>query len=344
MKSYKVLVLVHQDCVPPERATIKLADWAHWKTEFYVIRTLKKLGHQVDVFPVTDELNDLKQRVDQSKPQIVFNLLEEFQGNPQFESHVVSFLELLGVSYTGCNPQGLAIGRDKALTKMILNHQGIDTPDFFTVDRGKKMSIPATMKYPMIVKSLSEEASLGISQDSIVHNPKKLTERVRFIHQSLGTAALVEEYIKGRELYIGVMGHSNLKVFKPWELSFGNLKESSYPIATRTVKFNRNYCEKYSIQRGLAKGIDPWLGRKINNLCRSAYKSLKMSGYARMDLRLTEDQQVYFLEVNPNPELADKECLANAARYSGHSYDQLISKILSLSLSYKKAVKVSANF
>ncbi|MEM7646435.1 MAG: D-alanine--D-alanine ligase [Pseudomonadota bacterium] len=337
MSELKVLMLVHPDCFPPAKATIAEAEWAPWKTEFYVMKALKQLGHQVLLQPVSDDLEVLKRSMDMIQPHIVFNLLEEFKGVPKFESHVVSFLELLGVAYTGCNPQGLALGRDKALAKKILKFQGIETPQFFSVDMGKKPKIPDGMNYPMIVKSLDEEASLGISQDSIVHDEKKLLKRIQFIHDSIGTPALVEEYILGRELYVGVIGNQQLKVLPPWELHFGDLEKKGHPIATRSVKFNKEYCEKHKIKRRAAKGLNPWLERKIGNLSRDAFRALKMTGYARMDLRLTEDQKIYFIEANPNPELADRECFANAARHMGLTYAELIGKIVRLGLAHHKA-------
>lgn len=335
MSQLKILTLVHKDCIPPENATIKQADWADWKTEFHVKRTLKKLGHDVKILGVSHDLSEIQSELGQFDPDIVFNLLEEFQGEVFFEGHIVSVLELMGVPYTGCNPQGLSLGRDKALAKKVLNYHGILTPGFFVVREKQKVKLPKTMKFPMIVKSLIEEASLGISQDSIVHNLEKLEERVAFIHESIGTAALVEEYIEGRELYVGVLGNAQVQVLPPWELYFGNLKNGGYPIATRNVKFNKKYCDKHSIHRGLAKDISDSTLKKLNQLCRDAYKALKLSGYARMDLRLTEDGQIYFIEVNPNAELAFGECLANAAQHAGISYEQLISKILSLGLSRK---------
>ena len=335
MSILKILTLVHKDCVPPEKATMKDADWANWKTEFYVKRTLKKLGHEVKVLGVSDDLSKIQDEVGRFSPDIVFNLLEEFQGEAVFEGHIVSLLELMGVPYTGCNPHGLSLGRDKALTKKVLNYHGILTPGFFVVKEKQRVKVPENMKFPMIVKSLIEEASLGISQDSIVRSVDKLAERVQFIHESIGTPALVEEYVEGRELYIGVLGNSQIKVLPPWELTFGDLADGGHPIATRNVKFSKKYCEKHGVKRGLAKSIDDATLKKISNVCRGAFKALKLNGYARMDLRLNERGEIYFLEVNPNAELANGECLANAARHAGMSYEQLIAKILSLGLSWK---------
>ncbi len=337
MSLLKVLVLVHQDCVPPEGATPETADWAHWKTEFYVKKALQQLGHRFVIFGVSDQLNDLQKQIQEFRPSIVFNLLEEFNGEPSFDSHVVAMLELLGVPYTGCNPHGLALGRNKALSKKVLNYHNIPTPGFFTAELHRQPKVPSHLKYPLIVKSLSEEASLGISQKSVVHNAKDLEKRMAFIHSSLGTSALVEEFVPGRELYVGVVGNRNLKVFHPWELSFGDLAQKGHGIATRNVKFNKKYSQKHGIKRGAAQGLSPLLLKRIERMSREVYRALNLSGYARLDFRLSESGQLYFLEANPNAELAHGECLANAAQHAGVVYSQLITKILSLGLNYEQA-------
>jgi D-alanine-D-alanine ligase len=337
MRQLRVLMLVHFDCVPPEAATVKQADWAHWKTEFYVKKALLDLGHELHIFAVTDELMDLQTIIEDFKPHIVFNLLEEFQGEPGLEGHVNSYLELMGVPYTGCNPQGLALGRDKALSKKILDYQGLPTPGFFTVEKGRKAVKPDELCFPLMVKSLNEEASLGISQKSVVYDEKSLRERVRFVHESIGTTALVEEYIEGRELYVGVIGNQRLTVLEPWELHFGDLKQGGHGIASRSVKFSKEYCEKYKIHRGPAQNLSPFVRKMIENYSRDIFKALKMSGYVRLDFRLTSEQELYFLEANPNAELADQEDLANAARHTGIPYNELIAKILRLGLNYQPA-------
>ena len=323
--------------MPPKGATVKMAEWADWKTEFYVQRSLKKLGHKALLLGVEDSLEWLQEQIQKFKPDMVFNLLEEYQGEALFEAHIVSYLELLGIPYTGCNPQGLSLGRDKALSKKILKYHGIPAPQFFKAPIKGKYEIPEDMKFPMIVKSLNEEASLGISQKSVVNNHEKLKERINFIHNEIGTSAIVEEYIPGREFYVGVIGNKNLKVLPPWELSFGKLSSNGYGIATRNVKFNKKYCERHKIQRGLVKNLSRFTLRKIENLSRGIYQALHLSGYARLDFRLTDEGDVFFLEANPNAELARKECLANAAQHAGLDYDQLIAKIISLGQSYQMA-------
>jgi D-alanine-D-alanine ligase len=337
MSSLKVLVLVQHDCVPPAGATNELADWAHWKTEHYVQRALSRLGHRPVMTPVSDDLQELQQDLLKERPDVVFNLLEEYQGRPHYESHIAAFLELMGVPYTGCNPLGLSLGRDKALSKRLLQSLNIPTPDFFTVPKGRQGLKPACMHYPLIVKSLNEEASLGISQQSVVRSDKTLAERVQFIHQKIQTPALVEEYVEGREIYMGVLGHQSLKVLPPWELSFGDLASKGYPIATRTVKFSKTYEERHHIQRGPAKDLTPHSLKKLQTLSREIYRGLSLSGYARLDYRMTDSEEIYFLEANPNPELAKGECFANGAKAAGLSYDQLINKIIHLACRYQQA-------
>ena len=337
MNSLKVLVLVHEEMIPPEKASFKTVDWADWKTEYYVRKTLVDLGHDVKVLGLNSDLEVLRNEIEDFSPDIIFNLLEEFADDPEQVQNIVSYLELKNLAYTGCSPQGLSLGRDKSLTKKVLNYHGILTPKFFVVQKGEKVKIPKEMKYPMIVKSLVEEASMGISQDSVVKSEEKLVARIEFIHNSLGTPALVEEYIDGKELYVGVLGNKNTKVLPPWEVHFGSLKEKGYPIATEKVKFSKSYSKKHGIRRGPVKGLSDKTLREIEKLSRAAYKSLNLNGYARMDLRVTKEGEIYFLEVNPNPELAFGECLANAAKFSGMSYENLIGKILNLGLSWKKA-------
>jgi D-alanine-D-alanine ligase len=333
----RVHVLLQPDFTPPVHATIQQAEWALWKTEFYVIQALKKLGHQVSVQKACESLEEVKKELDQVRPHIVFNLMEEFDGRASFEAHIPSLLEMMGIAYTGCNPQGLSLCRDKSLSKKILQYHQIPTPGFFVVPIGSKAQKPQPLNYPLIIKSTTEEASLGISQESVVFNENKLKSRVDFIHNSLNTDALVEEYIEGRELYVGVLGHKKLTVLPPWELNFGQLAQKGRPIATRQVKFSEDYCQKHGVTRGPAQALSPFVIKQLNHLSRDIYRALKMSGYGRLDFRLTPGGQLYFLEANPNAELAKGECLANAAKLHGLSYEELIGKILSLGQSYRPA-------
>ena len=202
-----------------------------------------------------DNLADLRSAITDWKPDIAFNLLEEFQGIVTYDQYVVAFLELMRQPYTGCNPRGMMISRDKALSKQILSYHRIPTPGFALLPRNRRYRVPPRLKFPLFVKSATEDASLGISQASIVHDGAKLRERVEFIHEQTHSDALVEEYIEGREIYVGVLGNERLTTFPLWELNFGTLPDVMAGIATRKVKWDRKYQKKHGI--GTGPGREP---------------------------------------------------------------------------------------
>ena len=333
MKPLRVLVLMHPTMVPPDSIKGYTADEINvFKTEYDVVSTLRKLGHEVRPLGVQEELNPIRVAAEEWKPDIVFNLLEEFHGLSDFDQHVVAYLELLKLPYTGCNPRGLVLARGKAITKKIAAYHRVRVPAFMVVPLGNKPRRPASLRFPLFVKSVSEESSLGISQASIVESDEKLAERVRFIHESLETDALVEEYIEGRELYVGVIGNERLKVLPVWELDFGSLSESSAPIATARVKHSPDYQKKHHIDIRQAEGLDPAIERALQRTTRRVFRMLELDGYARVDYRLTEKGELYLLEANPNPEIAEKEEFASAAAAARLKYRDLIARILSLGL------------
>ena len=208
MRRLRILVLMHKDLVPPEQLNGQDLEAAAWKTEYDVVSTLRKLGHEVRALGVKSDLEVIRAAVEDWKPHIAFNLLEEFDGMAVYDQNVVSYLELMRIPYTGCNPRGLMLARDKALAKQVMSYHRIPYPEFMVVPLHRMVRRPKYLPFPLIVKSVSEEASLGISQASIVEDDEKLRERVAFIHDNVGTGALVERYIEGRELYVGVMGNA----------------------------------------------------------------------------------------------------------------------------------------
>ena len=255
MKSLRVLVLMHESLVPPE--TLKgysERQIDEFKTEYDVVEYLRKSGHEVRALGLGDNLTDLRSAIMEWKPDVAFNLLEEFQGIVSYDQHVVAFLELMRQPYTGCNPRGLMISRDKALSKQILAYHRIPTPRFVVLRRGQRYRVPAKLKFPLFVKSVSEDASLGISQASVVHDLDHLKDRIQFIHDQTRSDALVEEYIEGREFYVGVMGNQRLQTFPVWELDFGTLPELA-GIATRKVKWDRAYQKKHGIRTAAAQTL-----------------------------------------------------------------------------------------
>jgi D-alanine-D-alanine ligase len=338
MKQLRVLTLVHQYLVPPEDTTgVDLLN-APWKTEHDVITSLRELGHDARALGVQDDLGVIRKATDEWHPHIAFNLLEAFDEVTTFDSHVVSYLELLKLPYTGCNPRGLLLGRDKALSKKLLAYHRIPIPDFFVSPRGRHVRRPKRLQFPLIVKSLTQDASIGISQASVVESEEKLRDRVAFIHDSIGTEALVERYIEGRDLYVGVLGNHQLRVFPVWELFFSKAPDELRRIATERVKWSAKYQKKHGITTAAARDLPADLADRIQKVARRVYRALELSGYARIDFRLDQDGRFYVLEANPNPQIAYGEDFAESAEAAGLSYQSLVQRILNLGLKWRTPV------
>ncbi len=339
MRKLRVLLMIHAELMPPE--TLEGLDESEinpWKMEYDVMSTLVNLGHEVICVGVEDDLRPVREAIGAHRPHIVFNLLMHFHEAGILDSAVVSWMELMKQPYTGCNPRGLLITKDKALSKKILAFHRIPSPRFTVFPLGRKVTRPKKLQFPIFVKSVIDDASLGISQSSVVHDDKELQERVAFVHEHTLADALAEEYIEGRELYVGVMGNERLQTFPIWELWFN--KSSQPIIATRKVKWDRSYQEKLGVETGPAKDLTEKVERQISRICKRVYQALDMSGYARMDLRLRPDGKVYVLEANANPNLSYGEDFAESAETSGLSYEDLLSKIIGLGLRYRAPWKL----
>ena len=334
MNALRILALMHDYLVPPEYTEGMDVVNVPWKMEFDVVSHLEDMGHHVQKVGVKDELGAIRQATTDFKPQIVFNLMEGFNEIGVFDQHVVSYLELMKTPYTGCNPRGLMLSRDKALARTLLAYHRIPAPDFAVVRMGQVPRLQKRLPFPLIVKSLTQEASIGISQASVVADEATLRERVRFIHQSIGTDAIVECYIEGRELYVGVLGNFRLRVFPVWEMNFAQMPDRAYRIASERVKWNDAYREKYGIMTGPAD-LPPELAHRVQHICKRVFRTLDLSGYARIDLRLDAEGRIYVLEANPNPQLAYGEDFAEAAEHAGISYEELLQRILGLGLRWR---------
>lgn len=337
MKRLRILVLMHEDLVPPEPVLSQDPTRAEWKTEYDVVTTLRKLGHEVKPLGVKSDLGVIRSAVEEWKPHIAFNLLEEFDGIAVYDQNVVSYLELLRIPYTGCNPRGLMLARDKALSKKLFSFHRIPFPEFIVVPQGRTVKRPKGLSFPLIVKSVTEEASLGISQASIVEDDEKLRERVAFIHQSVETGALIERYIEGREFYVGVLGNGHLRVLPVWELKMDNLPDDARRIATQRVKWSRKYQDKYGITSKEAKNLPDNKIQEIQHLAKRVYRTLGLSGYARIDFRMDQCGQLYVLEANPNPQIAHDEDFADSAEKSHFSYKDLLQELLNIGLRWRPA-------
>jgi D-alanine-D-alanine ligase len=334
MKRLRVLVLLHPDLVPPDSLDGHSKQEIHaWKTEFDVVSTLRAAGHEVRPLGVQHELKPIRDEIESWKPDVVFNLLEQFHGEAVYDQNVASYLELLRVPYTGCNPRGLVLARGKDLSKKLLAYHRIPLPAFAVFPMQRKIKRPARLGFPLIVKSLSEDASYGIAQASVVDSDEKLAERVTFIHERIGTAALAEQYIEGRELYVGVLGNDRLRVLPIWELDFGTMVQGGRPIATEKVKHDLQYQEHHGIEVGPAKDLSPQLSAAIKRVAKRIYRTLELDGYARIDFRLSADGVPYYIEANPNPEIAKIEEFASAAKHDGLEYSDLLQRLLTLGIS-----------
>jgi D-alanine-D-alanine ligase len=247
----------------------------------------------------------------------------------------VSYLELLRLPYTGCNPRGMLLARDKALSKKLLQYHRIPVPEFAMVARGRKPRLSKRLTFPLIVKPLTQESSIGISQASVVEDEPKLRERVQFIHDSIATDAIVEQYVAGRELYCGLIGNQRVQMLPVWEMTFAKMPDDQHRIATERVKWNPKYQAKMGIDTGEAKDLPAGAADRIQHISKRVYKVLELSGYARVDLRLDEAGTVHVLEANPNPQIARAEDFAESAKRAGLPYPALLQRILTTGLRWE---------
>ena len=338
-KRLRVLVLMDQDLIPPPDAhtwTTEQLQTAPWKMEYDVAATLGNLGHEVKTLGVHDDLNVIRDAVMTFQPDIAFNLLEGFRDFHCFDQHVVSYLELLNQRYTGCNPRGLTIARDKALTKKILAYHRVHVPAFAVFPKRRPVHRPRKLPFPLLVKSVNVEGSVGITQASIVRDDEQLKERVRIIHDQLDTAAIAEQFVEGRELYVGVIGNHRLRTFPAWELLFEKAPDDMPLIATNKAKFDPAYQKRWGITTRAAAvgGLPEGFEATIATTSKRIYRLLGLTGYARLDYRLTAESHLYLLEANPNPQVGYGEDFAESAEAAGVKYEPLIQQIVNLGLAY----------
>jgi D-alanine-D-alanine ligase len=343
LRKIRILVLMHDDLVPPD-SIVGLTDEqiAPWKTEFDIIAGLEALGHEYEPIGVSTDITPLGEAIERFRPHIVFNVLEEFHGVAVYDHYLVSYLELMRSVYTGSNPRGLMLAHDKALSKKVLSYDRIPVPQFAVFPMGHKVKRPAGLQFPLLVKSLTEEGSVGIAQSSVVRNDQKLLERVELIHRQLGADAIAEQYIDGRELYVGILGNERLQTLPIWELVFTKLPANAPRIATEKVKWDAAYQKKVGVKTQAAEDLSAEITDRIVRICKRAYRILGLSGYARMDLRLSADGAVYLIEANPNPQLSYGEDFAESAEHAGISYEQLLQRIVNLGLNYRAQWQIEA--
>ena len=298
-----------------------------WKTEANVMAALGTLGHTAEHLAIYDDLDLLRQKLESFAPDVLFNLADHFKNNPGFDQNIVSLLEMQGVPFTGCGATGLTLCKHKGISKNILGYHHIHVPGFVVVPRGQRIGRPKRLKFPLVVKPVKEEASYGISRASFVETDEQFRERVAFIHEKHDCDVIAEEYIEGRELYVSLMGNVKLSVFPIRELVFREVPPNEPKIATYTAKWDEEYRKRWGLEYKFAEGLDPALVAEIEETCKRIYRLLTIEGYARIDLRLTADNKLYFIEANPNPHLASDEDFALSADKAGLPYPRLIDRI-----------------
>jgi D-alanine-D-alanine ligase len=328
-KKLKVLALF--DAIRPTTidqdlsAEMKTEDW---KTEANVLAALGELGYTTEHLAIFDNLDLLRQKLETFAPDVIFNLADQFKNNRGFDQNIASLLEMQGVPFTGCGATGLVLCKHKGTSKKILGYHHIHVPNFVVIPRGQRIARLKRPKFPLLVKPVKEEASYGISQASFVTSDEQFRERVAFIHEKHDADVIAEEYIEGREFYVSVMGNLKLTVFPMRELVFGEVPPNEPKIATYKAKWDEEYRKRWGLQNQFPEGLEPALVAQIEETCKRIYRLLTIEGYARIDLRLTAANEIYFIEANPNPILAADEDFALSAGKAGLTYPHLIDRII----------------
>lgn len=331
MKRLRIMILGDISSPPPAdqdfSAELPTETWA---CERQVIQALHALGHQARLICLYDRIEPLLDAIHAERPDLIFNLTEQFHDQPFMERNIAGLIELLGIPYTGTGPTGLMLCKNKALTKKLLSYHRLRTPHFAIFHRKQPIASVKQLRFPLFVKGIREEASVGIAQASFVEDEAALRERVAFVHEHLAQDALVEEYIDGRELYVSILGNERLQILPLRELHFGTIPEDGPRFATFTIKWDEAYRKRWEIASRPATDLPQELLAQISTICKRAYRVLHIRGYGRIDIRLTADGQVYILEANPNPHIANDEDFSLAAQAAGLDYEALLARIIRL--------------
>ena len=339
MKKRLKVLLVFDTPVPKPRNYTYIDEFQDidWNTESHVYNALIDIGHEVRMLGICKDINILLEEIKENKPDLIFNLNEVFNNKSSFDKNFVGFLEMLDIPFTGASSKTLFLCNDKAIHKKILRFHRIRVPRFHTFYRDHRVWLPKKLKLPLVVKPLTDEGSRGISLASIVDNTQALIERVRFIHQKMNMAAIAEEYIDGRELYVSVIGNKRITVLPHREMKFGTVADGDEPrIATYKAKWDKEYRSKWGIKNVFAGKLANGVEEKIDETCKRAYRALNIRCYARFDIRVTSTGRVYILEANANPCLAKDDEIAQSAEKFGISFNKLIEKIIALAFKRKK--------
>jgi D-alanine-D-alanine ligase len=317
-----------------EHARQMAKEVAAWKEdepemEYQVADALRQRGHEVTLIGVTDDLGYLVRCLDEQPPDLVFNCAEAFHGNATLEYLVPGVLEAEGYRYTGSPPMALLVSRNKAMSKKVLAWHGIRVPRFVTWRPGEPVAAPADLDFPLIVKPLQSDASVGIAQASVVQDEGGLRERVALVHERFHQPAIAEQFVDGRELYVSLLGNGDhLDLLPITEMVFDRSTPTTERIATRHAKWNEGYRARRGIRNVFARPIARATRIRIEEICRAAFRALWLRDYARLDVRLAPDGEVWFLEANANPFISYGHDMAHAAEKAGMDYYQFVQRLV----------------
>ena len=296
---------------------------------------LKSLGHESSRIVVAGDVVPIAASLNETKPDLIINMAESFNGKSALESNVAALLNLLGLRYTGSSPAGLMLAGDKTLTKKVLSFHGIQSPKFATVYRGS-VDFAQDIHFPLIVKPPQEDASLGITSKSVVKNVQELLGKMDEMQTEFQQPALVEEFIDGREFYVGVLGNVNVKALPVIELDFAGFPADKPKIASWEAKWGDEGDEKGAEYAGtksiFPEGLDEELVTRMQAVAVDAFQALRLRDYGRIDLRVTDKGEIYVIEVNPNCYLEKESEFARAAAKGGYEYEALIAQIMELAI------------
>jgi D-alanine-D-alanine ligase len=301
------------------------------EAEYEVAEALMAYGHEVLLVGVHDDFQQMLDRLREFEPEIVFNCAEGFHENPALDYLFPALLEAEGYRHTGAAPLALLTTRNKAMSKKVLAYHGIRVPGFVTYRLSEEvLDAPSDLAFPLIVKPLQEDASAGISQASVVSDPQSLADRVHFVHERFNQPAIAEEFVEGRELYVGLLGNGeNLEMLPIVEMVFDKIaNKPEERIATKLAKWDVPYRERRGIRNVFARPISQAARERIEATCRMAFRTLWLQDYARLDVRLTPADDVWVLEANANPFISFGHDLANAAEKAGMDYYAFINRIV----------------
>jgi D-alanine-D-alanine ligase len=298
------------------------------EVEDEVAETLGKLGHEATLHVLDGSIKSLH-AVARLECDLMFNLAESFGGNDTADYCIAAYLELLDKHFTGSGSHGLLYGQDKAAAKKILEFHGIHTPVFARSFRGR-LDFSHDLEFPVIVKPAREDGSIGIEFSSVVSSIRELMERIDWLHANFDSPVLIEEFVEGREMYVGVIGNEHPEALPVIELDLSKLPEGTPRIAGAEVKWGKGTRAYRDTKSAIAEGLPDETVTLLQQTAIAVYQALELRDYARIDMRLRPDGRVAVIEANPNPWLASKAEFAMAARKSGRNYTQLIEEILDL--------------